>query len=86
MIQIVELQKKMHALPAHPPAEEVEAVKKDVTALHNTIREWLRLEAFIQRGYRAQYIVNYLEQVEAILTYAGHKNRSEKNSLAGINP
>jgi uncharacterized lipoprotein YddW (UPF0748 family) len=86
MIQIVELQKKMHALPAHPPAEEVEAVRKDVMALHSTIREWLRLEAFIQRGYRAQYIVNYLDQVEAILSYAGHKNRSEKNSLAGINP
>jgi uncharacterized lipoprotein YddW (UPF0748 family) len=86
MIQIVELQKKMHALPAHPPAEEIEAVRKDVAALHSTIREWLRLEAFIQRGYRAQYIANYLDQVEAILTYAGHKNRTEKNSLAGINP
>ncbi len=86
VIQIVELQKKMHALPAHPPAENIEAVRKDVAALHSTIREWLRLEAFIQRGYRAQYIANYLDQVEAILTYAEHKNRSEKNSLAGLTP
>ena len=84
VIQIVELQKKMHALPAHPPVEELEAVNHDVNSLHNTIREWLRLEAFIQRGYRAQYIVNYLAQVEAILSYASHKMKAEKNSLAGI--
>ncbi len=37
------------------------------------MKNWLRLEAFIQRGYRAQYIVNYLAQVEAILSYAAHK-------------
>jgi hypothetical protein len=84
VIQIVELQKKMHSLPTHPPAEEIEAVNKEVASLHSTIREWLRLEAFIQRGYRAQYIVNYLGQVEAILAYASHKERSDKNSLAGI--
>ncbi|HEY9755653.1 MAG TPA: family 10 glycosylhydrolase [Oculatellaceae cyanobacterium] len=84
VIQIVELQKKMHALPAHPSADEIESVNKDVASLHSTIREWLRLEAFIQRGFRAQYIVNYLGQVEAILSYASHKVRSEKNSIAGI--
>ena len=84
IIQIVELQKKMHALANHPSADEIEAVNKDVNSLHSTIREWLRLEAFIQRGYRAQYIVNYLGQVEAILSYASHKVRSEKNSLAGV--
>ncbi|HMO22655.1 MAG TPA: hypothetical protein PKC98_16980, partial [Candidatus Melainabacteria bacterium] len=41
--------------------------------LHNTVKEWLRLEAFIQRGFRAQYIVDYLGQVEAILSYASHR-------------
>ena len=86
VIQIVELQKKMHALPTHPSAEEIESVSKDVASLHSTIREWLRLEAFIQRGFRAQYIVNYLGQVEAILSYASHKTRSEKSSIAGIAP
>ncbi len=86
VIQIVDLQKKMHALPAHPSADEIESVNKDVASLHSTIREWLRLEAFIQRGFRAQYIVNYLGQVEAILSYASHKVRSEKSSIAGISP
>jgi hypothetical protein len=57
-------------------------VLKDVTTLHNTIKNWLRLEAFIQRGYRAQYIVSYLGQVEAILSYASHKAKSLTNSLA----
>ncbi len=44
--------------------------------LHETIKNWLRLEAFVQRGFRAQYIVGYLGQVEAILSYAAHKGRS----------
>jgi hypothetical protein len=63
-------------LPVNPSADQIEELRKDVLSLHETIKNWLRLEAFIQRGYRAQYIVNYLAQVEAILSYAEHKAKT----------
>jgi len=81
--QIDAIQKIMHSLNNKSTPDQLEAVNKDVTNLHNTIREWLRLEAFIQRGFRAQYIVNYLGQVEAILSYASHRARALNNTLAG---
>ncbi|MBS1955498.1 MAG: family 10 glycosylhydrolase [Cyanobacteria bacterium SZAS-4] len=80
--QIDAIQKAMHGLNSKSSPDAIEAVLKDVTTLHNTIKNWLRLEAFIQRGFRAQYIVSYLGQVEAILSYASHKAKSVNNSLA----
>ena len=79
--QIDSVQKEIYALNAGSKAAEIDQVLKDVTALHNTIKEWLRLEAFIQRGFRAQYIANYLSQVEAILSYGSQraKTQSELN-------
>jgi DNA-binding FrmR family transcriptional regulator len=77
LTQIESIQKAMHSLNARATGDQIDGVLKDITGLHSTIREWLRLEAFIQRGYRAQYIVNYLGQVEAILSYASHKVRTE---------
>ena len=71
--QIEKMQNLAHQLPSNPRAEQIEELRNDVLSLHETIKNWLRLEAFIQRGYRAQYIVNYLAQVEAILSYAAHK-------------
>ncbi|MBS2002577.1 MAG: family 10 glycosylhydrolase [Cyanobacteria bacterium SZAS LIN-5] len=79
--QIDAIQKSMHSLNSKSSPESIEAVLKDVTTLHNTIKNWLRLEAFIQRGYRAQYIVSYLGQVEAILSYASHKAKSLNHTL-----
>jgi len=73
LIQIEHMQKFVHQLPANPSADQIEELRKNVISLHETMKNWLRLEAFIQRGYRAQYIVNYLAQVEAILSYAAHK-------------
>jgi hypothetical protein len=73
LTQIEQLQRSIRTLNAKSSAEAIEAVHKDVTNLHETIKNWLRLEAFIQRGYRAQYIVNFLGQVEAMLSYASHK-------------
>lgn len=81
--QIDSIQKEMHKLKPTSKAQELESVIKDVTGLHNTIKEWLRLEAFIQRGFRAQYIVNYLSQVEAILSYAQHRAKVQEG---GPNP
>ena len=77
LVQIDSIQRSMHGLSNKANAEQIDAVLKDVTNLHGTIKDWLRLEAFIQRGYRAQYIVAYLGQVEAILSYASHKARCE---------
>ncbi len=73
LTQIEQMQKYVHQLPANPSVAQIEELRKQVADLHETIKNWLRLEAFIQRGYRAQYIVNYLAQVEAILSYAAHK-------------
>lgn len=62
----------------------IDAVGKDITNLPERMKNWLQSEVFIQRGLRVQYIVNYLGQVEAILSYASHRARSALPiSLAG---
>jgi hypothetical protein len=82
--QLDSVQKSLHNLSSNPKAEEIDAVLKDVTSLHATVREWLRLEAFIQRGFRAQYIANYLSQVEAILSYAAQHARTTTAGSSAI--
>jgi uncharacterized lipoprotein YddW (UPF0748 family) len=82
--QLDSVQKSLHSLSSNPKAEEIDAVLKDVSSLHATVREWLRLEAFIQRGFRAQYIANYLSQVEAILSYAAQHARTTSASSSAI--
>ncbi len=83
--QIEHIQKSVHQLSANASAAQLDELHQDISNLHETIKNWLRLEAFIQRGYRAQYIVNYLAQVEAILSYASHKAKckSGTNSVVG---
>jgi hypothetical protein len=73
----------LRGLSFDSPADQIEAAEKNVRLLHTAITNWLRLEAFTQHGYRAQYIVSYLGQVEAILSYASHKRRALTNTLAG---
>ncbi len=80
--QLDAVQKELHGLPSNPKPDEIDNVLKDVTALHSTVKEWLRLEAFIQRGFRAQYIANYLSQVEAILSYAAQRARTATGGSA----
>ncbi len=92
--QIDSVQKSVHALNNKSSSEAIESTLHDVTALHNTCKEWLRLEAFIKRGFRAQYIANYLSQVEAILSYASQHAKlqlpgqapSQPGTLAGQVP
>ena len=84
--QIDAVQKSVHALGNKASAEAIESTLKDVTALHNTCKEWLRLEAFIQRGFRAQYIANYLSQVEAILSYASQHARMQNQTGLPLAP
>lgn len=82
--QLDSVQKALYGLSSSSKAEEIDAVLKDVTSLHATVREWLRLEAFIQRGFRAQYIANYLSQVEAILSYAAQHARTTTAGSSAI--
>jgi len=87
--QIDSVQKSVRNLNYKASAEDIESTLKDVTSLHNTCKEWLRLEAFIQRGFRAQYIANYLSQVEAILSYAAQHAKLQQGpggTLAGQIP
>lgn len=82
--QIEQVQREVRTLTPKSSAVQIDAVVQDIGNLHETVKNWLRLEAFIQRGYRAQYIVNYLTQVEAILNYASHKAKySMPTSVAG---
>ena len=86
--QIESLQKEMHQLDKGSSSSDIDGALKGVSNLHNTVKEWLRLEAFIQRGFRARYIVDYLGQVEAILSYASHKAKNVAGSpqtMAGAN-
>jgi uncharacterized lipoprotein YddW (UPF0748 family) len=73
--EIESVQKQIHSLSSKSSAEELSDAVKQVSNLQNDIKNWLRIEAFIQRGYRAQYIVSYLTQVQAILTYAFHQTK-----------
>ncbi len=84
LMQIEAIQNELRSLNAQSSADQIDGVNKDVQALHAAITNWLRLEAFTQHGFRAQYIVSYLGQVEAILSYAGHKMRAQTNALAGV--
>lgn len=80
--EIMALQRELHRLSDTSSPGEIEAVAKQVNALHTAVKDWLRLEAFVERGFRAQYIANYLSQVNAILSYAAHKARSHEQLLA----
>jgi hypothetical protein len=73
------VQRSVHQLSSKSTADEIDVLRHNVSDLHESVKNWLRLEAFIQRGYRAQYIVNYLAQVEAILSYASHRAKCESN-------
>lgn len=76
MSEIESVQQAVHDLPDKASADEITRVDKAIRTLHANTQDWLRLEAFIQRGFRAQYIASYLAQVEAILSYAAHRAKT----------
>lgn len=80
--QIMSIERDLHRLKDNATDAEIESVKKQVTSLHSTVKDWLRLEAFIERGFRAQYIVTYLDQLEAILSYAAQRARVQEQIVA----
>ena len=77
MSEIESVQQAVHDLPDKATADEILKVDKAIRTLHANAQDWLRLEAFIQRGFRAQYIASYLAQVEAILSYAAHRAKTQ---------
>ena len=81
--QIETVQRQMHELRASSSAEEIAEANRGVTSLQNMVHDWLRIEAFVQRGFRAQYITSYLQQVQAILNYAGHKAKTQTQAISG---
>lgn len=80
--QIESIQRELHGLRPNASGEELAEVNAHVKSLESAIREWLRIEAFAQRGFRAQYIVSYLGQVRAILSYAAHKAKTNHQQVA----
>lgn len=80
--QIEGVQRQMHELRPMATAQEIADVNKNVVNLQNNVRNWLRIEAFVQRGYRAQYISSYLSQVQAILSYASHKAATQCQAIS----
>lgn len=83
LTQIEAVQRQMHELRPTASAEEIAEANTAVISLQNMVRDWLRIEAFVQRGFRAQYITSYLSQVQAILTYAGHKAKTQTQAIGG---
>lgn len=83
LTQIETVQRQMHELRPNASAEEIADVNKNVVNLQSMVRDWLRIEAFVQRGFRAQYITSYLSQVQAILSYAGHRAKTQTQAIGG---
>lgn len=84
--QIMSIQRDLHRLKEDAPAADIDAVAKQIISLHATVKDWLRLEAFIERGFRAQYIANYLGQLEAILSYSSTKAKFQEQVTTGGGP
>ncbi len=80
--EINKTQKDAHALGEQASPADIEKVKQQVLHLHGLIKDWLRIDAFAQRGFRAQYIISYLGQIESILTYAEHKAATHAPGVA----
>lgn len=70
---LMALQAEMHKLTYNSTPGELDTVVVHVGSLQDQVKDWLRLEAFAQRGFRAQYIANYLEQVKSIMSYAAQR-------------
>jgi uncharacterized lipoprotein YddW (UPF0748 family) len=80
--EIDKVQKQAHALGSTASAEDIEKVKQEILHLRSLMKDWLRIDAFAQRGFRAQYMLSYLAQIESILTYAEHKSATQTRSVA----
>ena len=76
------IQSKLDKMDNNANSTQIDDVASDIKILADTVNNWLRLEAFIKRGFRAQYIANYLTQVSSILSYAEQKSLSKENKIS----
>ncbi|MBY0357494.1 MAG: family 10 glycosylhydrolase [Candidatus Obscuribacterales bacterium] len=84
--EIDAIQKEMHSLATQSSAQDINNVREHIAKLNHLVKDWLRIEAFAQRGFRAQYIISYLSQVESILTYAAHRSQTHFSSQTAALP
>ena len=83
LTQIEAVQRAMHELRPSASADELSDANKQVTSLQQQVHDWLRIEAFVQRGFRAQYITGYLQQLQAVLSYATQRAKSHAVQAIG---
>jgi hypothetical protein len=83
LTQIEAVQRAMHELRPSASSDELADANKQVTNLQQQVRDWLRIEAFVQRGFRAQYITGYLQQLQAVLSYATQRAKSHAVQAIG---
>ncbi|MBX9573246.1 MAG: family 10 glycosylhydrolase [Candidatus Obscuribacterales bacterium] len=69
------IQRQLHSFPANATPEQIGAVATQINALDISVKEWLAIENFARRSPRANYISTYIDQANAILTYAAHKSK-----------
>ena len=81
LTQIDSVQHQIHDLAPGASQTDINSAETAVGTLEGSVKNWLRIEAFVQRGYRAQYITSYLSQLEAMLNYAGHRAKTASLSL-----
>lgn len=80
--EIDNLKKQAHTLNSNAAPADIDKVKNQAKHVHGLAKDWLRIDAFAQRGFRAQYIISYLDQIESILTYASHKAVTQEKQIA----
>lgn len=83
LTQIESVQRAMHELRPNTSADDLSEANKQVTNLQQMVRDWLRIEAFVQRGFRAQYITGYLQQLQAVLSYATQRAKRDAVQTIG---
>lgn len=75
LTQTESIQRQLHSFPTNASPEQIGAVATQLNALDLSVKEWLAIETFAKRAPRANYISTYIDQANAILTYAAHKSK-----------
>ena len=76
LTQTESIQRQLHSFPTNATPEQIGAVATQLNALDRSVKEWLAIETFARRAPRANYISTYIDQANAILTYAAHKSKT----------
>ncbi len=81
LTQTDSIQRSLHTMQAgRPSSAQIASLSKQISALDQSVKEWLSLESFVKRDPRARYITSYLGQATSLLTYAAHKATIQANA------